>query len=319
MEVCPPSESTRKLTTRSSCLEIDAPSDECPAPLSAPAAFDEPLHWKFPSRQPLAKAANLEPSFRRRRRRNRNPSPDAQFSSSMVPSSTTPRGGVSSMIASASVALKPQAGWPVKGVINIWGLDPPARTLDFASGERKKGSIRRKEPGIGGKPVMLVRRRVAHTGAPFILLVCGVAGVRLGAWRWMDPLVPCVRIPMAVVSERRERAGIRIAALTPLPVWERLAGETPVRAAGHLPLLCSAARLSLTACLAACPGAARPPAPQQLCHAVLSRARAKARADGRRGEREKRTPDRGEGWAEQKKNPGPQARPGPGLNWTGTE
>lgn len=70
---------------------------------------------------------------------------------------------------------------------------------------------------------------------------------------------------------------------------------------------CAAQPASLTACLAACPGAARPSAQQQLCHVVLLRAR--ARADGRRGE--KRTPDRGEGWAKQK-NPGPQARPGPG-------
>lgn len=165
---------------------------------------------------------------------------------------------------------------------------------------------------------MLVRRRVAHTGAPFILLVCGVAGVRLGAWRWMDPLVPCVRIPMAVVSERRERAGIRIAALTPLPVWERLAGETPVRAAGHLPLLCSAARLSLTASLAACPGAARPPAPQQLCHVVLLRARvkARARADGRRGEREENPgPGGGVGKAEEEPRSPSQTRARTALNW----
>lgn len=64
---------------------------------------------------------------------------------------------------------------------------------------------------------------------------------------------------------------------------------------------CAAQPASPTACLAACPGAARPPAPQQLCHVVLlrARARAKARADGRR-ERAKRTPDRGEGWAKQK-------------------
>lgn len=113
------------------------------------------------------------------------------------------------MIASASAALKAQAGCPVKGVINIWRLNPSARTL-FGLWARKKGSIRRKEPGIGGKPVMLVRRRVAHTAAPFILLVCGVAGVRLGAWRWMDGPVGSMRPhPIAVVSERRERAGIR--------------------------------------------------------------------------------------------------------------
>lgn len=201
-----------------------------------------PCTASSPVANPSPRPRTWNQSFRRRRRRNRNPSPDARFSSSMVPSSTTPRGGVSAMIASTSVALTAQVGWPVKGVIN----NPPARTLVLM--KKKKGSIRRKEPGIGGRPVMLVRRRVAHSAAPFILLVCGAAGVRLGAWRPVGSI--------AVVSEESEQES-GIDALTPLPVRERLAGETPVRAAGHLPLLCSAARLSH--CLPGCLPRSSPP------------------------------------------------------------
>lgn len=199
-------------------------------------------------------------------------------------------------------------------------LETESSRSHFGLWARKKGSIRRKEPGIGGKPVMLVRRRVAHTAAPFILLVCGVAGVRLGAWRWMDGPVGSMRPHPHRRREREKRASRNQELLRsrPSPSGKGLLVRPPCGQLDICPC-CAAQPASPTACLAACPEAARPPAPQQLCHVVLlrARARAKARADGRRGERAKRTPDRGGGVgkAEARRTPVPKPDPGQDLNW----
>lgn len=199
------------------------------------------------------------------------------------------------MIASTSVALTAQVGWPVKGVIN----SPPARTLVLM--KKKKGSIRRKEPGIGGRPVMLVRRRVAHSAAPFILLVCGAAGVRLGAWRPVGSI--------AVVREESEQES-GIDALTPLPVWERLAGETPRAGSWTSALVVQRSPpLSLPAWLPAQEQPARPHRSSSVTLCCCGRGR------GRTGGEERREPRTGGRGGQSKRTPVPKPDPGQDLNW----